>query len=229
VLAEVGPPFMLSLDVAGYCSVSGPREAWRGSPGRPGIRSLAGICIAACVASQPVAAVSQPSRHAADGLVVEVALRDLLSARGTKSPLAFLVEGREVPCVSEAPSKGSLTQDEVLLNRGRSDWRDLGEADYRAVELAAVNLAQRGRGKGAGEVLPLREEFRCKAPGAPSNQGVFSLPKRSMAAWLPGYSRDGSLAVVRLFVPWSLHHADVLYVMKRQGGTWKILVREYAL
>jgi hypothetical protein len=28
VLAEVGPPFMLSLDVAGYCSVRRTTAAW---------------------------------------------------------------------------------------------------------------------------------------------------------------------------------------------------------
>jgi hypothetical protein len=30
-LAEVGPPFMLSLDVAGYCSVIRPRAAGSGT------------------------------------------------------------------------------------------------------------------------------------------------------------------------------------------------------
>jgi hypothetical protein len=34
VLAEVGPPFMLSLDVAGYCSVMRPRQRSSESRGR---------------------------------------------------------------------------------------------------------------------------------------------------------------------------------------------------
>lgn len=42
-------------------------------------------------------------------------------------------------------------------------------------------------------------------------------------AFAPGYSRDGALAVARLWFPWSTHHSGaVTYALVRSGQKWSI-------
>jgi len=40
---------------------------------------------------------------------------------------------------------------------------------------------------------------------------------------LPTYSPDGNVAIVSMSVPWSIHHADVTFVMLRGASGWKIV------
>ena len=40
---------------------------------------------------------------------------------------------------------------------------------------------------------------------------------------LPTYSPDGSVSIVSMSIPWSIHSADVTFIMRRKISGWKIL------
>ena len=49
------------------------------------------------------------------------------------------------------------------------------------------------------------------------------------SVFLPGYSKDGRYAVVRLGFPWSgrMHSGEAMYILERIDGGWKVLLREF--
>lgn len=46
---------------------------------------------------------------------------------------------------------------------------------------------------------------------------------------LPGYSADGSRALVQIRHSWSMHGAVVTYVLSREQGHWKVVARDQAV
>ena len=40
-------------------------------------------------------------------------------------------------------------------------------------------------------------------------------------------SRDGQLAIVRLVIPWSIHHAEATYLLTRRRGRWFVSLRQF--
>ena len=48
--------------------------------------------------------------------------------------------------------------------------------------------------------------------------------RRSLFA---GFTPDGRFAVVLMGLPWSIHHADGAYLLKREGNGWKIVLKQF--
>lgn len=46
---------------------------------------------------------------------------------------------------------------------------------------------------------------------------------------LPGYSPDGSEAMVQLHHSWSVHSAVVTYVLAKKGNAWRVVARDQAV
>lgn len=44
---------------------------------------------------------------------------------------------------------------------------------------------------------------------------------------MPGYSSDGAWAFVTFDFLWSIHGAEAMYVLKREGGSWVVVSTEY--
>jgi hypothetical protein len=74
--------------------------------------------------------------------------------------------------------------------------------------------------------------FRSRVRGVqsyvPPSPGTETNPftERPVRAWPPGFSKDKSVAIVRFSVPWSIHSADVTYVLKKSTRGWAVLTRD---
>jgi hypothetical protein len=69
--------------------------------------------------------------------------------------------------------------------------------------------------------------IREEAVGGKRRTGLLTRYDRPIQAWPPGYSRDKSLCIVRLVIPWSMHHADATYLLVQRKARWVVLVRQF--
>ena len=53
--------------------------------------------------------------------------------------------------------------------------------------------------------------------------------ERASSFFLPGYSKDGRYALVRLGFPWSgrMHSGVAMYVLERTDQGWQVLLRDF--
>ena len=90
------------------------------------------------------------------------------------------------------------------------------------MQAAAADLVQRSQAATEG--------FASRDPRvdmAEPRHGGPSSRDRPISALMPGFSAAGDLAVVRLLLPWSIHHADATFVLARGPDGWKVLVRQF--
>jgi hypothetical protein len=69
---------------------------------------------------------------------------------------------------------------------------------------------------------------RIREPGS-QNDFPWDLPKGAKAVGtltLPGFSSDGSRALLLIHHTWSIHGAIVTYVLSKQGGVWHVVARD---
>lgn len=67
------------------------------------------------------------------------------------------------------------------------------------------------------------EEEKTISPAFPPPPGVHRAPIKTLARLSrPGYSVDGSRALVFFSFNWSIHGADAQYVLTRANGTWVV-------
>jgi hypothetical protein len=67
--------------------------------------------------------------------------------------------------------------------------------------------------------IRLRRRFDDKKPtdSRLEELGVY------VSAYRPSYSPDGTMCIVKMSIPWSMHSADVVFLMERlSGNSWKI-------
>lgn len=64
----------------------------------------------------------------------------------------------------------------------------------------------------------------------PIKDGIMLMPGGStrLHMYLPGYSDDQSVAVVRLEFTWSMHSASGTYLLKKTENIWKIIWRKFS-
>jgi hypothetical protein len=57
----------------------------------------------------------------------------------------------------------------------------------------------------------------------------WAASERASSVFLPGYSKDGRYAVVKLHFPWRgrMHSGEVTYIIKRTDRGWKVLLRDF--
>lgn len=166
-----------------------------------------------------------------DQEVMQVVLGDLLAS--TDSPLARRDSPPAEIRLAAQPAKYPRTVATILLRHDKKQWAALSPHELTAATEAAEALVRRHqRGDDFGPLKPIDPRIKIEpdpttAPAATANadRAVFGRP---VHVYPPGYSSDGSFAVVALSIPWSIHHADATYILARdeQGG-WRIILRQF--
>ena len=158
-----------------------------------------------------------------DFSVLNLVLQDLLTYSGDDSPV--LIKDSPPNEVIFAPNAAIWPQtvDDVLYRQEEKPWASLSAAHQILVQEAASNLVMRVNSTNAfTNFEPVDNRIRLFSDQTPPD--VFSRPIR---AWSPGYSNEKSIVVVRLSIPWSIHHVDGTYILARSGAGWTILLRQF--
>jgi hypothetical protein len=162
----------------------------------------------------------------ADRLVLEAALADLLSYEGEESPRKLMTADASGRFAVAPDSTRSPLTTSALLERGIAKWEGLEPEEWRGFKEAATHLVKRVKRKegfaGFQSAHPLLR-------GPHGKESDPTDPHRPIHAWPPGYSRNKALAVVQLSVPWSMHSADALYLVRKTETGWRIVRREFAV
>jgi hypothetical protein len=175
-----------------------------------------------------------PTSHqlvALDHDVLSKVLDDLVSYNGDDSPLA----GRDLPprpiVFATTTIQHATTIDEVLYRSEFEVWEKLSAAQVVASQEAAANLVIRTLNHDSIGNLEMHDkrvriqEFR---PTPVRNPVPESLDDRPIQAWPPGYSKDRRLAVIRLIIPWNIHHVEATYLLWQDQGKWIVCLRQFA-
>ena len=150
-------------------------------------------------------------------------LQDLLTYSGDDSPV--LIKDSPPNELIFAPNAATWPQtvDAVLYRQEEKPWARLTAAQQILVQEAASNLVMRANSTNSfASFKPVDSRIRLFTDE--TTPDVFGRPIR---AWPPGYSDDNSIAVVRLSIPWSIHHADGTYILARSDTGWTILLRQF--
>lgn len=150
-------------------------------------------------------------------------LQDLLTYTGDDSPVLIRDSPPSELIFAPDAAAWSQTIDAVLYRQEEKPWANLTAAQQILLLEAASNLVLRVNSADAFTGYePVDKRIRIFSD--PTTPDVFNRPIR---AWSPGYSQDKSIAVVRLSIPWSIHHVDGTYVLARSDTGWTILVRQF--
>jgi len=121
------------------------------------------------------------------------------------------------------------TVEDVLFRYEKERWTKLTDGQIKAFNEAAKQLVGRIKDAVVFEKFNSQTEririleVEADESGQPSDRGRDNRP---VQAWPPGYSNDQRFAVVRLVVPWSIHHADVTYLLAYEDGKWTVCLRQ---
>jgi len=166
-----------------------------------------------------------------DMIVLEIVLADLMSYSGSDSPLkSFVVcrrtdaDGHKPLLLSQNTLKWKPNSADVLDRQADQEmqWRALTNSEYLLTQ-AATNLVSRATPEHSLGNL----EFTNTAIEVVASEHQSTRFERPIHVWLPGYSDDGTLSIVRLSIPWSLHHADGTYVLIQTNAEWRIVLRQF--
>lgn len=157
-----------------------------------------------------------------DGAAVATVLEDLVGYRGKDSPIDSVFSPKPLT-LDPVPARYSVTSEEVLQRDKPESWQALSPAEISNLTEAASDLV--------GRTADTLDRFTAGSAHVPLYAGgdaeaVSSWRKRPIRAWLPGYSKDRRLALVRLSIPWSIHSCDATYVLIREGSVWNVRVRQ---
>ena len=170
---------------------------------------------------------------ARDAAVLQVVFDDMLSKDNSESPTEWTRDQSKPVYVSRNPPERPMEASRVLSLSDEKKLKTLKNAERDAATEAANDLVARA---GKGEPLPELESTsgRVKiyedagAATQPTREN-FLAGERASSVFLPGYSKDGRYAVVRLGFPWSgrMHSGEATYILARTDGGWKVLLRDF--
>lgn len=162
-----------------------------------------------------------------DRTVLNVVLEDLLTYSGDDSPVKTVKGPPDKLFFSPDAEEWPQTVEQVLYRHTKEPWEKLTQQQLTLAQEAAGNLADRSKGHDfftGFEPVDARVHLVPKKKPAESVENIYNRP---IKAWSPGFSSNGTLAVVRLSIPWSIHSADGTYVLIREGDAWSILLRQF--
>jgi hypothetical protein len=173
----------------------------------------------------PTSASAAQSR---DYAVLESALTDLLTYKGRDSPLPYQRSLRFDRRAVRTQIADSALLDDVYSR----DTKPPDRALRPAVVEATQDMVRRTNSPDSfADYTPGHRGitlYRTRTVHARDREGVAAyqeLSRRPVRAWLPGYSREGQTAVIRLVVPWSIHHAEGTFLLTETDGRWKVIWR----
>jgi hypothetical protein len=181
------------------------------------ISGLLAITASAQTPRQP--AKTSPSK---DYQVLEMVLRDLITYDGIDKPLSVGPAPREVFFNPEPYRSGLAGVLEPL--RRQKIWERMSGQERAVAQEAAEHLAKRTDTKDTFKLYRAQDSrihVSTKRREPDKNARYFA--RYPVQAWAPGYSSDGTYAVVQLFFPELLHPSIGTYVLQKQDEKWKVL------
>ncbi|MGB7160541.1 MAG: hypothetical protein WBD40_20920 [Tepidisphaeraceae bacterium] len=169
------------------------------------------------------AAARQPARPV-DHAVLDFVLGDLLTLND--SPLKVRNGPPAEIRFAPEPARYPVTPKRVLMRRDEKLWAALSQTDVDgAAEATAALILRHERKETFGPFQPATPRVKLETQPPPTTIG--SIYERPVRAWPPGYSDDGRYAVVFLSIPWSMHHADGTYLLRREADGWRVALRQF--
>ena len=171
---------------------------------------------------------TSPSVSALDQEVLEFALADLATYSGKDSPV--VVQGAVAVPLETAPHSADwpVTVEDVLYRHDAKYWKAFPPSDEAALAQAAADLVSRTTGGGGFSGFRSGDSrVKVVEPNATPQPPYQFLATRPIRVWPPGFSGDRRLAVVRMSIPWSIHHANATYVLAKRQGNWVLQVRQF--
>lgn len=165
-----------------------------------------------------------------DAEVVAVVLDDLLTFAGDDSPVAVRGSPPNKILFAAKPARYPETVDQVLYQHKKKLWLTLTAGQTTAAREAAENLVKRLQNRDdSAEFKTKDKRIRIHVEREPQSQEESdrSMFERPIQAWPPGYSTDRRFAIVRLVIPWSIHHAEGTYLLSEENGKWTVLLRQF--
>ena len=177
---------------------------------------------------RPESATPKLAEGSDDEAVLEVALADLATYAGEDSPVAFQGVVSTPLLVASEPADGPIPQDNVLEKLKEKAWKSLPRSEEARLVEAVGSLATRAtRHADVNAFESKNPRVKMVKPGSEQKPKYWFLVPRPIRIWPPGYSVDGRIAMVRMSIPWSMHHADGTFLLTSRQGTWHVLVRQF--
>ena len=187
---------------------------------------------AASAHEPPARSTQARGRARTDAAVLEAVLRNLLDdpdsplESSPTEPRRILVAPKDLRDVPDA--------EETLKQYEPERWRHLTHAQLKLARQAAEGLARRVRtGDGITGYQPKdrRTVLYTKEQEDRDRKGITGLRRllhrpQVFRVSPPGYSRDGKMAVIHIWFPWSIHAGFGTYVLSKSSKGWVILVRQ---
>lgn len=166
---------------------------------------------------------------AIDNTILKVVLTDLRTYDENGRPFSL---SREIPrdiYFSPEPIGTVLQPAEPL--ESNDVWSKMTETERRWTQEGIRHLEERSalgdsfrEFRATSEAIHVVDGPTGIAAAAPNVPYSAQFPIR---AWAPGYSHDGSCAVLHLFFDEILHPSYATYVLVQTDGTWKIVFRGF--
>jgi hypothetical protein len=171
-------------------------------------------------------AKADPARDAA---VMEAVFKDLLTA--SDSPVEVKGKHKKKLYFAREPLKDSPKPEHILYGLERATKpHKLSAEELKNAREAATDLARRGKEKEPFKDLKPKDDQIVVVEKKDADKNEADPLRRRMQLFranAPGFSRAGTLAVVRFVFPWSAHHIGyVTYVMAKRDGKWVVLTRD---
>ncbi len=194
--------------------------------------SLLNITTIVCMLLTPFlvansAALEPAKNNLRDQSVLNVVLLDLMTYSGDDYPAnAKKIPPNEIYFRPNANNRPQTIND-VLRRTDEKKWKQLTTQQHKLSKEAAQNLVARTN---TGDFFT---DFKAKDKRIhlyPKQKKVDFLDpdrKRPFQAWTPGYSKDGTLALVRLTFSWSIHGAESTYILLKEDKKWKVILRQF--
>jgi hypothetical protein len=182
-------------------------------------------------ASKPTTSIAPaPIAIDPDREVLEAVFADLLTEKETP---VHISDGPPPSIIFEMlPIMTDQTVVQVLQHHDEALWAKLSPQQLALAQEAADHLVQRlQRDDPFKPFEPTDERVKVYHKPPPATDALEALGRtmkdRPVTAWPPGFSTDHRFAVVKLGVPWSMHHADGLYLLTKEDGAWKVVLRQF--
>ncbi len=153
---------------------------------------------------------------ALDKRVLETVFFDLVQD-GEGSP-------REHVAVAPEPPAYKQNVEDVLYQYHKELWEKLKPEELKAAREAAEHLVRRIKVKDVFRIFkPANDRIAFEDEAQPNGLRRDA----RIRVWPPGYSHDTKVAIVRVVVPWSIHHGEGTYVLAERNDKWTIILRQF--
>ena len=160
-----------------------------------------------------------------DQSTLNIALEDLLTYAGADSPVLDAGGPPKALLFDPAPAIWPRTVDAVLYQKAGVKWAEVQRENEKNIAEAASNLVARIPTPTSGEpYIPANPQIQLFSEATQHNTWV-----RPIRAYRPGYSLDGSTAIILMVIPWGNHHADGTYILVRAEESWRVALRQFRI